>query len=329
MKIPFFNTIPNASEKGGIRLNRRVVTFLFCLLASAFFWVTMSLSKDYTIELSFPVSYVNRPSDKVISNNLPETIDIDVRSSGFNLLIYKFKRKKEPVLIDIKGSKPLRIKNHYYLLTNSRIDKVTSQFDDIKVVKIYPDTLFLNFSKKISKTVPVKANLKLDFDKLYQQTDSIKLNPNHIKISGAADLIDKIKYVETEPVYLKNITDSLSLKLRILKTPDLKMMDLSQSSVQATVNVTKFTEATIELPIEVENLPSGYVLKLFPDKVSIKYSVAFQNYEKINALQFRVVVDYLKMEPGSNKLKVQLLKYPSEIRSVKMNPEKVEYIIRK
>jgi YbbR domain-containing protein len=329
MKIPFFKNSSNTPEKEGIRLNRRVVTFLFCLLVSAFFWLTMSLSKDYTITLNFPVSYINLPSDKVISNNLPETINIDVKSNGFNLLIYKLKRKKETVLIDVKDSKSLRIKNHNYLLTNSRIDKVTSQFDDIKVVKIYPDTIFLNFSKKITKTVPVKANLKLDFDKLYQQTDSVKLTPAFIKISGSADLIDKIKYVETEPVYLKNITDSLSLKINILNTPALKLIDLSQSSVQATVNVTKFTEATIELPIEVENLPSGYVLKLFPDKVSIKYNVAFENYEKINALQFRVVVDYLKIEPGSNKLKVQLMKYPSEIRSVKMNPEKVEYIIRK
>lgn len=329
MKLPFFNTIPNPSEKEGTRLNRKVVTFLFCIVVSTFFWVMMSLSKEYTIDLNFPVNYINLPKDKVIANNLPETINIAVKARGFNLLIYKVKRKKETVLIDVKDSKPVRTKNHYYLLTNSRIDKVTSQFDDIKVVRIYPDTIFLNFSKKISKTVPVKANLKLDFDKLYQQSDSVKLSPAFIKISGAADLIDKIKFVETEPVSLKNISDTVSVSLNILKTPELKLIDFSQPTVQATVSATKYTEATIELPVEVENLPSGYVLKLFPDKVSVKYDVAFQNYEKINALQFRAVVDYLKIEPGSNKLKVQLLKYPSEIRAAKMNPEKVEYIIRK
>lgn len=330
MKIPFLKKISNTSENEGIRLNRRVVTFLFCLLISTFFWVMMSLSKEYTIDINFPVTYINKPADKVIANNLSETINIEIKSSGFNLLIYKLKQKKETVLIDLKDSKPLSIKNHYYLLTNSRIDKITSQFNtEIKVIKIYPDTIFLNFNKKITKTVPVKANLNIEFDKLYQQSDSIQLNPAFIQISGAADLIDKIKYVETEPLNLKNINDSLSLKLNILKTPELKLIDLSQLTVQAKVNITKYTEASIELPIEVENLPKGYGLKLFPDKVSIKYNVAFQNYEKINALQFRAVVDYLKIESGSNKLKIQLQKYPSEIRAVKMNPEKVEYIIRK
>ena len=329
MKLPFFSTTSNPSEKEGTRLNRKVVTFLFCIVVSAFFWVMMSLSKEYTIELNFPVSYINLPKDKVVANDLPGIINIDVKARGFSLLTYKLSRKKKPVQIDVNDSRPLRSKNRYYLLTNSKIDKVSSQLDDIKVVRVYPDTIFLNFSKKISKTVAVKANLKLEFNKLYQQSDSVKLNPSFIKISGAADLIHKINYVETELVSLKNIKDSLSLELKILRTPALKLIDLSQPTVHATVSVTKYTEATIELPIEVENLPSGYVLKLFPDKVSVKYDVAFQNYEKINALQFHAVVDYLKIEPGSNKLKVQLLKYPAEIRATKMNPEKVEYIIRK
>ncbi len=328
MRIPFLNNGP--AEKKGIRLNRRLITFLFCVIVSAFFWLLMSLSKEYTIELRFPVSYINSPADKVIANPLPSTIDIEIRSSGFNIFIYKLKHKKETVLIDIKDSKSLPVKNHYYLLTNSRTDKITAQFDnDIKVIKVYPDSIFLNFNKKVARKVPVKTNLKIDFDKQYQQSDSVKVIPDYITISGAADVVNKINYVEAEPVTLKGVNDSLSLKLNIMKTPDIKMVDLSHSTVQVLVNATKYTEGTSELPIEIENLPRGYGLKIFPDKVTVKYHVAFENYEKINALQFRAVVDYSKIEQGSTKLKVQLLKYPSEIRSVKLNPEKVEFIIKK
>lgn len=290
----------------------------------------MSLSKEYTIELNFPVTYINSPIDKVVSNRLPETIDIEIKSSGFKLLIYKLRQKNESLFIDIKDAQALPLKNHYFLLTNSRVDKITSQFsNDIKIIKIYPDTIFLDFSKKISKIVPVKANFKVAFDKTNLSTDSIILSPAVVRISGTADQIAKITYVETEPLSLKNSSDSLSLKLNILKTPELKLLEFSPQTVQAVIRVTKYTEASIDLPIEVENLPTGFGLKIFPDKVSIKYNVAFQNYEKINALQFRAVVNYAKIEPSSNKLKIQLVKCPSEIRSVKMDPEKVEFIIRK
>lgn len=328
MKIPFLHN--SSAEKKRLHLNRRFITFLFCIAISSFFWLMMSLAKEYSIELNFPVSYINPPEDKVIANRLPATIDIEIRASGFNILIYKLKHRKETVQVDIKDSRPLPVKNHYYLPANSRIDKITRQFDnDIKILKVLPDTIFLNFNKKAAKKVPVKANLRIIFDKHYQQSDSVKIIPEFITISGATDVVNKINYVETEPVILKNVNDSLAINLNVMKTPEVRLVDLSQATVRATVNVTKFTEGNIELPIEVENLPQRYSLKIFPDKVSVKYHVAFQNYEKINAVQFRAVVDYTKIEQGSTKLRVQLLKYPSEVSAVKLNPEKVEYIIRK
>ncbi len=318
------------SSKEGVKLNGKVITFLFCVIASLFFWLMMSLSKEYSIVVNFPVKYINFPADKVIANHLPENIDIEIESTGFNLLVYKFKRQNEEILMDIKDSKPLALKNHFYLLGNSRIDKITSQFsDDIRILRVYPDTVFLNFNKKLTKRVPVKSNMKINFQNQFQQRDSIILTPSSIDISGAADVLDKINSVETAPVELNNVNKSVSMKLNILQNKELKFVELSQQKVQATVNVTKYTEANIDLQIEVVNLPLGFGLKTFPDKINVKYNVAFDNYEKITTASFRAIVDYKKIETGSNKLKVILVKFPSEIKAIKINPERVEYIIKK
>lgn len=319
-----------SADKASLRFNRRMVTFFICVLVSVFFWLLMSLSKEYTITVSFPVNYINLPKDKVLSNTLPESIDIEIKSSGFNLLKYKLKRQRDIVSIDIKDAKSLSSRNHYFLLTNSKVDKITSQFsNDIKILRIEPDSIFLNFNKKITKSVPVKAKLNLSFESQFQQADSVKLTPSFITISGASDIIEKIKEVETVSMNIKNISSSVSVKLAISMTADLKFVECSPASIQAQVNVTKFTEGNIDLPIEVDNLPARFGLKTFPDKISIKYIVAFENYEKINPSQFRAVVDYKKIEPGNNKLKVQIVKYPSEVHSIKISPEKVEFIIRK
>ena len=330
MKSPLLKKINKSAEKASIRFNKRMITFFTCVLVSAFFWLLMSLSKDYSITVSFPVSYINLPKDKVLSNSLPESIDIEIKSSGLNLLKYKFKRQKDTVLIDIKDARSLSSRNHYYLLTNSKTDKITNQFNnEIRILKIEPDSILLNFNKKISKRIPVVAKLNLSFESQYQQSDSIKLTPSFITISGASDIIEKINEVVTVPMNIKNINSSVSVKLAIATSEDLKFVECSQSTIQAQINVTKFTEGNIELPIEVDNLPAGFGLKTFPDKISVKYIVAFENYEKINSLQFRAVVDYKKIESGNNKLKVQIVKSPSEVHSIKVSPEKVEYIIRK
>ena len=177
--------------------------------------------------------------------------------------------------------------------------------------------------------ISVKVNLSIGFDPQYQLTDSIRIEPKTIEIAGAADVLNKITYVETAPMSLKNVSKAVSLDLTILKTAEMKQVELSESHVSARINVTKFTEANLDLSIEVINLPNGYNLKTFPDKVNVKYNVAFDDYGKINPLDFKVIVDYKKVVQGSNKLKIQLIKFPAEVRAVKLSEEKVEYIIRK
>lgn len=300
------------------------------MLISIFIWLLMSLSKEYTISISFPVQYVNLPSDKLIANKLPETMDVEIKSTGFQLLLYKLKQNRETILIDIKGAKPLPAKNNYYINFNERLDKITGQFQNsIKIIRVLPDTLIVNYNKKITKRVPVKVNVNIKFKEQYQQVGNTLVEPEFVIISGAYDVLSKIHYVETVPMELKKVAAPVSLKLDILKYTQYKQVEYTPKTVYAKINVKKFTEGALELPIIVENLPPGFHLKIFPDKVLAKYQVAFDDYKKVNISDFKVAVDYSKIEPGSNKLKIQLLKKSSLVHSVKLNKEKVEFIIRK
>ncbi len=290
----------------------------------------MSLSKQYSISVTFPVKYINLPKDKLIVNQLPEIIDIEIKSSGFNLIIYKLKQHRETVLLDIKDAKATAVRNSYYINCNNRLDKITSQFNNaIKVVHINPDTVFINYNKKISKMVPVKVNVNVEFAEQYQQTDSMQIEPKSIEITGTQEVLSSISFVETAPYNLKSQENTILMDLKLVKSPAMKQVDFSHSSVKLKINVTKYTEAVVELPVEVENLPNGLNLKTFPDKITVKYQVAFNDYGKINPSDFKIAVDYSKIEQGSNKLKVQLVKSPAKVRSVKLSNERVEFIIRK
>lgn len=311
-----------------IHLNRRVMTFLICLCISVFFWLLMTLSKEYSMTVRFPVEYINMPVDKVISNALPEAIDIEIRAKGFDLLAYKFRKTHHTVDVDMKDARSMNYKNVYFLLSNSRIDKMRMQFSkEIHIVKINPDTIFINFNRKVSKKVPVKYNVSLFFNKQFNLTDSVTIQPQYVTISADKEAISKIDTVETQLVTIKDLSNSTTVKLPLVRSP--KHVELSHSFVNATINVTKYTEASLELPVEVENLPPGYSFKAFPDKVIVKFNVAFKNYEKMNAQSFRAVVDYNKIDKESSKLKVQLAKVPTGVRNVKLVTEKVEYIISK
>jgi len=44
---------------------------------------------------------------------------------------------------------------------------------------------------------------------------------------------------------------------------------------------------------------------------------------------FRVVADYLKVNPKENTLKIDIARQPLNIQNLKMQPERVEFLIRK
>jgi YbbR domain-containing protein len=177
--------------------------------------------------------------------------------------------------------------------------------------------------------VPVKAQLNIDCEDQYELIDSVHLEPAFIELSGGTDEIAKIDTLYTVPMNLKHVKSSLLLKLNLQNSSQLKQIRTNVTSVQAAVGVAKYTEASMELPVEAQNLPAGYGLKTFPDKVTVKYKVRFEDYNKIDPSMFSAVVDYLKIEPGVNKLKVSLAKWPELVRAPKLSEERVEYIIRK
>jgi YbbR domain-containing protein len=330
LRSSFFKKTEGPQGQETIRLNRRLVSFLFCVVVSAFFWLLLSLSKEYNIVLSFPVEYLNQPEDKVIANDLPSRIEIEIRARGFDLVGYKLNPERETIRIDLRDARASGTKNHSFLLTNSHTDKVTAQFSsNIHIIQIAPDTIFLDFNKKTSKKVPVKALLKIECEDEYELVDSVRVSPAYMEVTGGADALANIDTLRTYPMTLKNVKNSVLMKMNIRKTPELKQVDLTQQTVEVAAEVAKYTEASIELPVEVENLPQGYGLKTFPDKVTVKYRVRFEDYEKINTSMFRAVVDYSKIAEGSNKLKVSLTKSPALVRALKLSTERVEYIIRK
>lgn len=322
--------IAKVSDASPVKMNKRLITFFICLLVSVIFWLLMTLSKNYTTSVSFPVHYINVPKGKIINGELPNAINIHINSTGYSLLGYKIKPTNETIVMDLKDAKSLTSKNNYYLLTNSKLEKIAAQFgSSVRVVKIDPDSILLAYDNKISKMVPVRLNKEISFEDDYQLTDSILIIPEKVEVSGAVSDIEKIKFVETDLLVIDDIEKSTMVKLKLKKKEEYGTVDFSASDVEVKISVAKYTEASIELPIHIENLPSEFTLKIFPDKVKVKYIVAFEDYDKIHEGDFRLVVNYNTIEKGSSKIKVEMVKFPSFIKSIKLSPEKVEYIIRK
>jgi hypothetical protein len=279
------------------------------------------------------VKFVNIPHNKVVVNAQNKAIILNIKGNGLKLLSYKFGWKMSPLIVDISNLKVLLRKNKpvYYVPTNSIVQKIAKQLDNkIELINIYPDTIFYELDDLFYKKVPVKANILLSFEKQYKLYEPIKLSPESIIVAGAKNVIDKINSVTTDTLLLTNLKNNVYSSLNIKKIKVNQQIEYIPQKVNINIVVEKFTESSIEVPVTMINIPDEYNMKIFPAKVKLNYQIAFRDYKKVNESQFLVVADYATLNnKNTNTIELKVLKYPSVVKFLTLNGNKVEFILIK
>jgi len=306
--------------------------FLFFLLASSIFWLLQALNKEYVAKITYPVQYSGFPKGKVLTNKLPDHLILKVKAHGFTLLGYKINPAIEPITISvntyISDSKSTAEGMQFPILTKDFKGRIIRQISsEIELVDILPDTIRFHFTDIISKNVFVKPDIKSSFEKQYKQKGKYQIKPYQITAKGPRAVLDTIDFAVTEFRELTNLNKTTVIDLALKK---IKGVSLSPETITLTVPVEKFTEGSMIIPIEVKNLPDSLQLSTFPGEITVSYLIGLEDYDKVESSDFRAIVDYKSINNNlGNKLRVKIVKHPSNASSIKFHPKSVEYIVEK
>ncbi|MBI5220060.1 MAG: YbbR-like domain-containing protein [Bacteroidia bacterium] len=314
-----------------VKIRQSLLVFLVFLLISTSIWLINALRKNYSLTIAFPVRYINFPKDKLSVGEMPSYLFILIRTNGYTLLQYKIKPPATPITIDVNSYVLVRASEkspRYYLLTRYLLDNIEGQVpSDVKVLDISPDSLYFQFDKVFKKKVPVIPAIKIEFRRQYSFRDIPTVKPDSIWVYGPKAVIDTLQSIKTEPVMYRNLSRPIEKKYELQK-----IYNLTTSVKYVTVNipVEKYTEASLNIPVEIKNLPDSLILKVIPDNISVSCLVGLSNYDKIKPYYFKATVDYkATKEKFSKKLKVSVGEFPRMISNLRFHPQKVNYIIKK
>ena len=304
---------------------------MVCFFIASIFWLLLALSKDYPSAVTFPITYTNLPGKKVIVNDLPDSITFQIKANGFRILAYSITTKRKALEVDVASrllSGRLTQGEVMALPTKVFTADFAKQFGpDINIIGYQPDSIVFYFSDLTVKRIPVKLNMELEFDKQYDYAGEIILSPDSIDVSGPPSIVNAMTEVETENLHLLSVKLSLSEDVELIKH---KVLSYSSNKVKIKVPIEKYTEGSINVRIQPMSVQSGFTLKTFPDKVKVRYMVALSKYNEVKEHMFDVVVDASMLtDTRPEKIDVDLVRYPIFLRSLSLDPEKVDYILRK
>jgi len=303
-------------------------SFIGFLIITVVIWFLITLSKVYITTITLPVKYAHLSQDKILQNEPINEIDFIVKSSGFNIIRSRFSNQMIEINASVLNKKATF---RYYLLLKNQKNKIQRQFrSGIEIQEISLDTVYLELGSLISKKVPLIPNLEINYHIGYDILESEVIQPDSILISGPEASLNKIVKIDLELLKLEDVKFDFSEKVKILRPENSKNLKIRKEFATISGKVEKFTEGVFEVPFKVLNLPKEVDLTSLYKTVKVYFVVGLSNFNKIDKNSFAVVCDYtLSNENKLDYLVPKVIEKPSFIKSFKVVPNKIDFLIQK
>ncbi len=296
--------------------NSSLKIFLASLFISILIWTSMSLSKMYQKEYSFPVIFKNIPINKRALNN---NIDLKttVTISGWDLMTKSIKNRKVAIDLNIYPQE----KSINFANTKSIVKE---QFSDLEIEEVLPMNFIVKFKELKTKKIAIKLNLKKNFPANYFINKETILLPDSLVVSSDQKSLDELDFIETEEISITE-KDTLLEKIKLIIPSNIKS---NFSKISAKFNIEEFAEKKLIVPVNIENKPDNVDLVIFPEQISLKCLIPFSEYEKITAQDFYISADFNNIELAKDKTIILLIKEQAKSsKNIQLEKDKVEFVI--
>lgn len=297
-------------------------SIVFFVAIAALFWLMIKLSSNYVVTEPLTINIKDTPSDLVVTNGT-QKLNVTLSSSGFELLNYYFKPlSRRKVDISLEEVPLHKDGESTYSFSSSYAKDKVAKFLDLEPNKVAFDDnrIILTMEQLDSIRVKVTPDIVISYEKQYEKYGKTITSPDSVTVYGPKNKLKSIDKVFTQNIVLKDVSSNVDIEVPLLLD---EFLNSNNKNVNVKIFVEKYTEAMVNVKI---NNPSQKKLRLFPDKVTIKYVVSLTDYKMINENHFVINIDtaYINQE---NKLPVQINDYPSNTRITNIQPKEVEYII--
>ena len=315
--------------EGNKRLKKRFPSknrlhfFLFFVFISFSFWISTKLSNSYTIEQIFNIEWINIPESIVISEN-NKKLNTSITASGVEIILYRlFNNNLKIDLIQANFELDylsLNLENQKFLIQQQL-------YSNTLLNQITPSLVKIKFSRLSEKKIPIIPKTRINLRAGYLTDSNVISKPDCIIVRGPKILLDSIYYAETIAYNQEDVYKSISKKINL---SPIEGANFSKDFVDIELSVSRYSEKEFNIPIELINQPEGVKVKLFPPKTKVRATIPMSVIGNIRVSDFRLIADYNQILNGqTQKLELLIQKKPSSVKQIILEPNEVNYLIRK
>jgi hypothetical protein len=309
-------------EKGSDSLRERRV-LLLCMGLSLLVWFIVKMSNSYESRGQLSITY-RPPIGHVFAEAPLRSMPFKFSGTGWELLRMGIFRQRPSLEFRLSDAAK-------QVISRSDISQKIEEELKLNLLELGQDNIALRLDSLFSKRVKIELDTAINFENGYYFRDSATLSPDSVVVFGAPQLLDKISVVKTELLRMDCPEKDFSKTLKIIN-PQPGLMALSANMTEFTMPVEQYTEKTLLLPVTVLNtvVNAKDSVRLLPSTVELQCVVGISRFQEISARDFRVVAvigNENAVNGATSTAPLTLVRQPSWVRSARISPQAVEYLI--
>jgi YbbR domain-containing protein len=303
-------------------MNKNFRIFLLSFFFATALWLYISLNLSYSLDVSIPFE-IQTTKSQALTEEVPNTIDVKVKGKGWDLLNILISK-------DLKYSLDIsKLKKDSKIITEQFVNERLNLQPNLSVIKINPDTISISFDKVSGKTIPVKNNIVVNLKEGYSIIGNPVLTPDSVSIQGSSYLVNKIKSIQTESKYFNNVNSDIAGVIKLKDTLS-NIIKINPSQISFYYKVELSAEKSFEdVAVNIINIPEDKEVLLIPPKVSLSVRGGVEQLSQISMTDIDVNVEFNLIESDTLGFIIPEVNIPEELNLLKIEPQKLQYIIKK
>lgn len=316
-------------------LSRNTRTFLLVLGATCVLWLMLSMSEVKEYSASYRVDYVGYDTARYALVVAPDSIHLKVGSTGLQTLIRNRHMRNKHIQLHLSGMISDADTNdvqRFDLFLAEQLDAIRQQLDVSQSNRVVLNTehFLISIARREAKVlVPVLRGVNFEFAEGFVLGGNPQWKCDSVVLYGSRKSLDAITEISTLPASIGPIRKSGYHDI-LLDTTWRRYSDLriSNDCVQVFVPVEEAIERNLTIPVKVVCDNPNLKIRLYPDQVDVSFWVSPDVYSSVTDDMFEVTAEY---KEGSivPELKLNIERFPSQVKVKSINPLSVRYVVIK
>jgi YbbR domain-containing protein len=278
---------------------------------------------EYQTVISVPLTLDNIKPNRALARPVPHSVNVKVRTSGWQLIGLSFVPTTHYVL-DVGD-----ISNRYNFATSKDAMERLKLPQGIRAVEIKPETIVVMLDEKIKKIVPVEPVVRMSFREGYGLVGDIWTTPDSVTLTGAKSLLESVDQWQTEALEFSNLKSGASTRVAVSDTLAFGITP-SPTFVSLQIDVQPTVEKSFNgIPVEVNQVPGNRLVVLIPPKIDIIIRGGIEQVAAAEQKDFSAYIDYKSVLLDTTGFIQPIVTTPRNIKVVKQQPERLQYVVRK